>query len=54
MTQEEQTIAFAEDLDRLIDRYASEFELTIPSVIGVLELAKFEIIKHYTQDEDEN
>ena len=43
MTEREQVDAFAEDLGKLIDRYRSEFDLTIAGVLGVLECAKFEI-----------
>lgn len=43
MTEREQVDAFAEDLGKLIDRYRSEFDLTIAGVFGVLECAKFEI-----------
>jgi hypothetical protein len=43
MTEREQVDAFAEDLGKLIDRYRSEFDLTIAGVLGVLECAKLEI-----------
>ena len=43
MTQEEQTDAFATELDTLIHRYRCEFNLTVASVIGALELAKMDI-----------
>ena len=43
MTEREQVDAFAEDLGKLIDRYRSEFDLTIAGIIGVLECAKHEI-----------
>jgi hypothetical protein len=38
MKDSEQTEAFATDLDRLVDRYRSEFELTYAQVIGALYL----------------
>jgi len=43
MTQEEQVEAFTFELDNLIDRYTQEFDLTLASVIGVLECMKLEI-----------
>jgi hypothetical protein len=36
MSEREQAKAFAEDLDRLVNRYRDEFELTYGSVVGVL------------------
>lgn len=45
MTQEEQTDAFATELDSLIARYRSEFNLTVASVVGALELAKMDIYR---------
>jgi len=38
MSEQEQTNAFAEDLDRLIERYRKEFEITYASVVGTLFL----------------
>lgn len=36
MTEKEQIQALADDLDRLIERYCNEFELTTASAVGVL------------------
>ena len=38
MTPSEQTRAFCNDLDKLIARYASEFDLTYATLIGCLTL----------------
>lgn len=38
MTDKEQTQAFADDLDRLVERYRSEFELTYAAVVGALHM----------------
>tara|TARA_R110000803_G_scaffold209965_2_gene280557 strand:- start:14270 stop:14425 length:156 start_codon:yes stop_codon:yes gene_type:complete len=38
MTQEQQQAAFQKELDDLIDRYREEFDLTYPSLVGVLYL----------------
>lgn len=36
-------MAFCRDLEKLIDRYRDEFELTTVCAIGVLELFKFQL-----------
>ncbi len=36
MSDKEQIKAFADDLDRLVSRYANEFELSYGAVIGAL------------------
>ena len=38
MTDKQQLDAFANDLDNLIERYRSEFELTYAVVVGVLQM----------------
>ena len=43
MTQDEQVDAFTFELENLIDRYTQEFDLTLVSVLGVLECMKLEI-----------
>lgn len=43
MTPQEQENAFADDLGKLIDRYITEFDLTVASLIGVLECTKLEL-----------
>lgn len=53
MNQQEQTSAFCNDLDKLVDRYAKEFDLTYASVIGCLQLKIFEICQQaYDEDDD--
>ncbi len=51
MKQEEQQDAFANDLGRLIDRYAAEFEITYASMIGVLSLQKTKLEMAALEDE---
>lgn len=36
MTEGQQISAFADDVDRLVDRYRSEFDMTYAAVVGVL------------------
>jgi len=48
MNEREQIDAFAADLQRLIDRYRAEFNLTIASAIGTLEVVKLELFRNET------
>lgn len=41
MNDPEQTKAFADDLDKLVERYRAEFDMTYASVIGVLQMKSF-------------
>ena len=43
MTQEEQVEAFIYEFDNLIDRFTSEFDMTLASIIGALECVKLDI-----------
>jgi hypothetical protein len=36
MTDKEQTMAFADDLDKLCERYRAEFDMSYAQVVGVL------------------
>lgn len=44
MNQQEQTNAFARDLEALIHRYRAEFSLTLASVVGVLTVQSHQLI----------
>lgn len=50
MTEQEQIKAFAADLTRLIGRYRSEFNLSLASAIGTLEVVKLELYTEQTND----
>lgn len=50
MTHHEQTQAFADDLERLLDRYRHEFNLTYAQLVGVLEMAKADVIREALED----
>jgi len=41
MTERDQITAFADDIDRLVDRYRSEFEISLASAVGVLVMKAF-------------
>jgi hypothetical protein len=55
MDQTEQTLRFARELGELIDRFRREYDLTLASAIGVLEIAKLQIYgdesKYLTKDD---
>lgn len=53
MTDPEQTSAFAADLWRVIERYRAEFNLTLATAIGTLEVVKLELFREQTEDKDE-
>jgi hypothetical protein len=45
MNQFQQIDCFACDIDALIHRYRSEFDLSVAAVIGVLEMTKLDIYR---------
>jgi hypothetical protein len=53
MTEREQAMAFAEDLERLVWRYRDEFDITVANLVGVLECAKYEVLLSAGGDDDE-
>ncbi len=38
MSEKDQTDHFAGDIDGLVDRYRSEYEMTYASIVGVLQM----------------
>lgn len=50
MTEPEQIQALQDDLNRVIDRYRAEFNLTIASAIGTLEIVKLDLYQQETKD----
>lgn len=38
MTDKEQTDAFADDIDKLVERYRQEFEISYAQVVGTLQM----------------
>jgi hypothetical protein len=53
MNQQEQTKAFADDLDRLVERYRSEFDLTYASAVGTLNMKIHTLCSEAADSEDE-
>lgn len=45
-----QTRAFQQDLENLVERYAEEFDLDYPSIVGALEIQKAIILSDITLD----
>lgn len=45
MDNDDQVMALADDLDKLIERYRVEFDLNFASVVGVLEAKKWFLIR---------
>lgn len=56
MKESKQIEIFQNELEALIQRYAEEFDLTVASMVGVLEVKIHELIHvaiNDTEDEDE-
>lgn len=53
MTDSEQIAALAADLQRVIDRYRAEFNLTLAAAIGTLEVVKLELFRTESENEHE-
>lgn len=45
-----QTRAFQKDLENLVERYAEEFDLDYPSIVGAIEIQKAIILSDITLD----
>lgn len=53
MTHKEQIVAFHDEIEAIVTRYADEFDLPIASAIGVLEIIKKEIFAGADDNEKE-
>jgi hypothetical protein len=51
MSESEQVEAFVTDLQRVVDRYRSEFGLTLAAAIGSLEVMKLHLYLEQTKEE---
>ena len=51
MTDPQQIDALAADLNKVIDRYRAEFNLTLAAAIGTLEVVKLELFQNQTDHE---
>ncbi len=53
MTEKEQTDAFADDLDKLVERYRQEFEVSYAVVIGTLQMKSWLLSQEASERSDE-
>lgn len=53
MNEKGQINHLANDLHNLIDRYKAEYELSLASVVGVLEVVKHQVIKQQLSNLDD-
>lgn len=53
MNDKEQIDAFADDIDKLVERYRQEFEITYAAVVGVLFLKAHLICNEASDRSDE-
>jgi hypothetical protein len=53
MDDREQIAALATDLQRVIDRYRAEFNLTLAATIGTLEVVKLELFRTESLHDDD-
>lgn len=54
MNQNQQQDAFSEELYKLINRFTDEYDLTVPSIVGVIEVIKLELMMSCIEIDDEN
>lgn len=55
MTDREQTKAFGDDLDALVERYRKEFDLSLAQAVGVLQVKIHGLIDDVrNKDDDED
>lgn len=47
MTEDEQLYEFQREIEKIINRFCDEFELSFASMIGVLEIVKGDLIASY-------
>lgn len=53
MSNDDQVMAFADDLDKLVQRYRIEFDLNFAAVVGVLEAKKWFLIREAEKLKDQ-
>jgi hypothetical protein len=53
MKESKQIELFTDELDKLTDRYASEFDLTVASMVGVFQVKIHELIYSAMATDDE-
>lgn len=53
MTEKEQTTAFANDLDSLVERYRVEFDMTYAAVVGTLQMKQWLMCREAAESESD-
>lgn len=53
MSEAEQVRQFADELDRLVDRFRSEYEMTFVATVGVLHMKAHLLCQEAAEREDE-
>ena len=53
MTEHEQTDAFAADIERVIQRYRKEFQISYAAVIGILFIKAHDLASETLEDDDD-
>lgn len=54
MTDKQQTASFADELDKLIERFRSEYDMSYAQVVGVLEFKKWLLCSEVSEESEEN
>jgi hypothetical protein len=54
MTESQQIEAFANELDRLVERFESEYDMTYAAVVGVLHLKMHLLCQAWNEDHDDD
>ena len=53
MTDKEQITHFANDIDNLVDRYRSEYDMTYAAIVGVLQMKSHLLIVEASERDDD-
>ena len=54
MTEKDQVTHFVNDLNALVDRYRSEYDLTYASLVGALHIVTHDLCIEMSEDETED
>ena len=52
MNQSDQITALEAEMDKLIDRFAEEFDMPVASIVGVLALKQHELMENNLEEEE--
>lgn len=53
MSEKEQIFSFADDLDRLVERYRQEYDMTYAAAVGVLQMKSHLLCVEASERDDE-